>query len=174
MLGEGMHKKMRVQLKKEQYRGTWRIYCPTLGADLSRGYESEEEARKVAEGGGYRVVNDSSFLLVEKTIIHGMNFTPELWWATNADAPGMQETYADLLLYEAGIDKAERDGDEFAKDTYTAMAVATAMALEHIAKSYNHFIPSHKWSALARHELNEARKGGVVKRITTAMGSIEL
>lgn len=164
---------MRVMVKRVQYRDTWRVYCPTLGEDIGRGFESEDMARKAAESFGYRVVNDNDFRDVEHLEINGADYTSLLWWLDNADVPAVRMAFAELLLYEAGIDKAKRDGDEHSECIYTSMSVATSIVLEYVARDFGRWFPSYRWTTLARYKNDEARKGGA-ERVTTTNGSIEL
>lgn len=166
--------KFRVIVRPEQYRDTWRVYCPIVGDDIGRGFESEDAARSAAERFGLEVADTNEFEDVKPVDISGESYTSLRWWIANNDLDTVRKGYSSLLLYEARIRACERDGNDATKYMYEGLAVGTSVMLEMIADDIGgHYYPHFMWTNLAQHENEQAKLRGE-KRITTVDGTCEL
>lgn len=163
-----------VLIEPIQYETTWRIYSPTRGCDVARGFESYKVALQMAQKFGYEVGDKEAFDNYERLEIDGNSSYGNLrWWIRNNHLRAVREGYADLLLYEAGSAYEGKLGNELRASLYDGLAVGVSEILELIARDYDHYYPAYMWTTLAKHE-NEQAKAAGKERVTTANGSIEL
>lgn len=166
--------KIQVIIYPEQYRHTWRIYCPVWGDTIAHGFESEEAAHEAASTFGFKVIKADELKDTVHVEFGGHNYTMLKWFIDNTPFGAISKGYASLRLYEARIQQYKRDGNEMTVSLYEGLSVGISTTLENLANDLNgHYFPSYQWTNLARWENEQAKLAGI-ERITTAEGTCEL